>query len=401
MNDIILAFSGGLDTSFCILYLQEQGYRVTTVTVDTGGFTSADLTAIEQRSKELGAVQHYTIDGRQELWDKTVTYIIKGNILRGGVYPLCVGPERIIQASKMVEIAKQIGADAIAHGSTGAGNDQVRFDVAIRVLSPNMKIITPIRELGLTRKQETAYLTERGFNVPAKTQDYSFNQGLIGTTIGGKETLTSWESPPDHIYPSIVPIEQAPSEGIDIILGFENGLPSGIDGEAAPELELISKLSQIGAENGVGKNIHLGNTILGIKGRVAFEAPAMTILITAHRELEKLILTDAQAFWKNHLATVYGDMLHRGNYFDPVMRDIEAMIDSSQTCVTGQVKVKLQRGNIIVKGLQSPYSLMAAKVGVYGEESRFWSGEDAQGFCKIYGLQSMLAYQTHQADTKE
>ena len=396
MKQVVLAFSGGLDTSFCVPYLEEMGYQVTAVTVDTGGFTAEDIAAIEARAKQVGVTTHHTIDGRQEVWDKAVAYIIKGNILRGGVYPLCAGPERLIQASKVAEIAVQIGADAVAHGSTGAGNDQVRFDLAIRIIAPGTEVIAPIRELGLTRQQEIEFLEGHGYDVPTISQDYSINKGVLGTTIGGKETLGSWELPPDEVYPTVVPIATAPAEGKTIIIDFEDGLPTRLDDVPMSGLDIALQLNTLGAEHGVGKGMHLGNTIIGIKGRVAFEAPAMSILIQAHRELEKLVLSKNQSFWKDHLATVYGDMLHEGQYFDPVMRDIEALMDSSQGRVSGQVKVKLQQGNVIVIGVASPYSLMDARVATYGEENFLWDGQDAEGFCKLYGLQSVLVQRASQ-----
>jgi argininosuccinate synthase len=388
----VLAFSGGLDTSFCVVYLQEQGYDVITVTVDTGGFSAEEIADIEARSQELGAIRHYTIDGKQKLYDKVVSYIIKGNILRGGVYPLSAGPERIIQASEVVSIARAEGARAVAHGSTGAGNDQVRFDVAIRVLAPELAIITPIRDLRLSREQETAYLQEHGFDVPASVKDYSINQGMLGTTIGGKETLGSWEVPPEEVYPEVAPLDKTPDHPAEIILEFANGLPVRLNGEALVGIGLMAKLNQIGAQHGVGKRIHLGNTIMGIKGRIALEAPAPIILVTSHKELEKLVLTKWQAFWKDHLADVYGNFLHEGQYFDPVMRDIEALIDSSQECVTGEVKLELFKGNINVNGTRSPHSLMDQAVATYGEQNRLWDGRDAAGFTKIYAVQSMLAH---------
>ncbi len=391
MNKAILAFSGGLDTSFCVLYLQEQGFEVTTLTVDTGGFTPEELDAIAARSAELGAVKHVSVDGRQALYDQMVTYIIKGNILRGGVYPLSVGPERVIQATALVEAARAAGAIAVAHGSTGAGNDQVRFDVAIRALAPDLRILTPIRDLGLTRAQEVAYLQARGFDVPLVTREYSINRGMLGTTIGGKETKDSWEVPPDAVYPTVTPVAQTPDEVETVIIGFEQGLPVSLNGEAVAPLALMAQLDALGAKHGVGKAIHLGDTILGIKGRIALEAPAPLILITAHRELEKLVLTKQQLFWKNHLAEVYGNLLHEGQYFDPVMRDIEAMINSSQARVTGEAKVRLFKGSLVVAGVRSPHSLMNRTVATYGEENLLWDGRDARGFCRIYGLQGMLA----------
>ncbi len=387
----VLAFSGGLDTSFCVPWLQEQGYAVVTVTVDTGGFSPDDVAAIEARAAELGVYAHHTLDGRRALWDLLVGYIIKGNVLRGEVYPLCAGPERLVQAMQVVEIARLYGATTIAHGSTGAGNDQVRFDLAIRVLLPEATIVTPIREIGASRDAEVAYLAKHGVTIPPKTGRYSINKGLLGTTIGGGETLNAWDYPPDAAFLDTVAPEDAPDTPAVLTLTFEQGLPVAIDGQALAPLDLMAALAAIGGQHGVGRGIHLGNTILGLKGRIAFEAPAALIAITAHRELEKLVLTKQQAFWKDHLAEVYGNNLHEGLYFDPGMRDIEALIDSSQTTVTGDVRVRLYKGHIQVEGCRSPYSLLDRKVGTYGETTRAWTGAEAAAFCKLYGLQSVIA----------
>ncbi len=388
----VLAFSGGLDTSFCVPWLREHGYNVMTVTVNTGGFTPHEMNLIAERSAELGAAAHHGLDGKQALWDLVVGYIIKGNVLRGGVYPLCAGPERIVQAMEVAGIARLYNAKAVAHGSTGAGNDQVRFDLAIRVLLPGVDIITPIRQLGAQRAGEVEFLASRGYAVPEKTGRYSVNKGLLGTTIGGGETLNSWDYPPDEAFIDTVPPHEAPDEPQTLVIGFENGLPVSLDGTPLGPLDLMESLAVAGSTHGVGRGIHLGNTIIGLKGRIAFEAPAALIGITAHKELEKLVLTKQQQFWKDHLADVYGNMLHEGLYFDPVMRDIEAMIDSSQSTVTGEVRVRLFKGHISVEGCRSPYSLLDRNIGTYGETNRAWTGEEAAAFCKLYGLQSILAY---------
>lgn len=397
---IVLAFSGGLDTSFCVPYLQET-YKepVYTVTVNTGGFTAEALAEIEALSQRLGAAGHFTLDGRYELFRDHLSYLIKGNVLRGGVYPLCVGPERIVQARKVVELARQLGARAIAHGSTGAGNDQVRFDVALRILADDLEILTPIRELGLSRAAATAYLRERGIAVPEKKTAYSINRGLWGTTIGGRETHTTTDPLPDEAYPDTVSPAQAPDTPLELTLTFTQGIPTALDGEALDPVTLIERLNQLGAAHGVGRGIHVGDTILGIKGRVGFEAPAALILITAHRELEKIVLTRWQRYQKDHLADFYGMLLHEGQYFDPVMRDIEAFLDSSQTAVTGTVGVRLFKGNIEVLGCDSPYSLFNARVATYGEQNRLWDGRDAQGFTRIYGVQALLAALVRKAAT--
>lgn len=388
---VILAFSGGLDTSFCVLWLKSQGFDVVTLTVDTGGFDKDEINNIAKKSKLLGATKHIFIDGKKDIYDKIVTYIIKGNILRGGVYPLCAGPERIIIASKLVDVAIFEKAYFVSHGSTGAGNDQVRFDVTIKALAPKLKIITPIRESGVTRGEELLCLKKHNIPVEDISKKYSINKGMLGITIGGKETKGSWESPPENIYPGITPLSQTPDKPVEIIISFKKGLPAGINGKKMEEIGIINDLKIIGGKHGIGKNIHLGNTIIGIKGRIVFAAPAFTILIKAHKELEKLVLTKWQLFWKDHLADVYGNFLHEALYFDPVMRDIEAMIDSSQNNVSGDVKVKLYKGNIIIEGCKSPYSLMNPDIAVYGEKNTLWTGEEAIGFSKLYGLQSILA----------
>jgi argininosuccinate synthase len=392
----VLAFSGGLDTSFCVPWLREQGYDVVTATVDTGGFSPDDLADIQARAHELGALAHHTIDGREALWQIVVGYIIKGNVLRGGVYPLCAGPERIVQAMHVVEIAKLHKAAAIAHGSTGAGNDQVRFDLAIRVLMPEAKIVTPIRDLGAQRAYEVEFLQSRGYSVSDKVGRYSVNKGLLGTTIGGGETLDSWGYPPEEAFLDTTAPEAAPDKPAVLTLTFEEGLPVALDGVEMSPVELMGALAHVGGEHGVGRGIHLGNTILGLKGRIAFEAPAALLAITAHKELEKLVLTKQQQFWKDHLADVYGNMLHEGLYFDPVMRDIEAMIDSSQGAVSGEVRVRLFKGHITVEGCRSPFSLLDRKVGTYGETNNAWTGAEAAAFCKLYGLQSVLAHRHHE-----
>ena len=387
---VVLAFSGGLDTSFCAFYLKKKGYEVITMTVDTGGFTKKDQEYITKQSKLVGASKHYFIDGKKKLYEKIISYIIKGNILRGGVYPLSAGPERLIIAIKLIEIAKKENAIAVAHGSTGAGNDQVRFDVTIKVLAPELKIIALIRSLSITRSEEMDILNEHGIPFDETKKDYSINQGMLGITIGGKETKGSWDSPPDDVYP-ISSVEKAPNVGEEIVINFENGLPTHINNKPVTGIEIMKYLNELGVKHAVGKGIHLGNTILGIKGRIAFIAPASLILIKAHKELEKLVLTKWQLFWKDILTEAYGNFLHEALYFDPVVKDIEAMIDSSQKKVTGQVKIKLIKGNILIVGYKSPYSLMDQKIATYGEENSFWTGREAAGFSKIYGLQSILA----------
>lgn len=395
----ILAFSGGLDTSLCVVYLREElGYDVVTATVDTGGFDAKELAFIEQRSRELGALEHITIDGTQELFQNWIRHIIAANYLKGGVYPLSVGVERVVQAQHMVAIARKYDAKAICHGSTGAGNDQIRFDVVIRTIAPELQILAPIRDLGWGREQEADYLAKFGFEVDASTKRYSINAGLWGTTIGGGETKTSDGIVPDAVYPATKAIDATPDAFRDVAIRFDKGVPVALDGEALGPIALLRKLDVIAAEYGVGRGVHLGDTIIGIKGRIAFEAPAALTIIDAHRELEKLVLTKWQAFVKDQMASFYGLFLHEGKYLDPAMRDIEAMFDASQRHVSGDVTVRLHRGSHRVIATSSPHSLLDATRAAYGEESGLWDGRDAEGFAKISSIQSMLAFRAGEGE---
>ena len=390
---IVLAFSGGLDTSFCVPYLRETyAEPIHTVTVNTGALTKDDAQALKERSEALGATSHFLVEGRRALYDDHLRYLIMGNVLRGGAYPLCVGSERVVQARMTVNIAHKVGARAIAHGSTGAGNDQVRFDVTIRLLADDLEIITPIRDKALTRQFTTDFLTERGFEVKRSTTSYSINAGLWGTTIGGAETLGTSQPLPQEAYPDTVSPGASPDDPCVINLAFTAGQPSAMDGEAMNPIELIEALNARGAQYGVGRDIHIGDTILGVKGRIGFEAPAPMILIAAHRELEKIVLTKWQRFQKDRLADFYGMLLHEGQHFDPVMRDIEAFLTSSQDVVTGAVSVQLFKGHISILGCESPYSMFDAGVATYGEQATLWDGRDARGFCQLTGLQGYLAH---------
>ncbi len=382
--NLLLAFSGGLDTSYLLRRFVAEGHRVTAVTVDTGGLDDEARAAIAQRAADLGAADFRLVDARERVYRQHVAWLVKANVRRGGVYPLCVGAERVVQAQAVAEMAREIGADAVAHGSTGAGNDQIRFDVAIRTLLPGARILTPIRDERITRAQSAAFLTEQGFPVSAEKRDYSVNQGLWGVTIGGRETHDAWEYLPEHAWVTTKSPADAPSGGIDVTLRFEQGDVEG-------GLAQIEALNALGAAHGVGRGMHLGDTILGIKGRVAFEAPAAAILIDAHRELEKLVLTRLQLWQKEQLGTLYGMLLHEGHYFDPVMRDVEAFLTSSQRVVTGEVRVHLEQGRVEVRGVRSPYSLMDDEAGRYGEENGLWTAQDARGFSAVYGLQGVLA----------
>ncbi|MGI9089047.1 MAG: argininosuccinate synthase [Chthoniobacterales bacterium] len=377
----LLAFSGGLDTSFCVLWLREQGREVHTVTVNTGGFSPNELSRIEKLARELGAVSHVTVDAREELFRDYLRYLLAGNVLRGAVYPLSVSAERVCQAKAVVRHGAKIGAGALAHGSTGAGNDQVRFDVAFRTLAPTLEIVTPIRDLALSRAEERAYLAERGFPFPEKIEQYSVNEGMWGTSIGGKETHDSWQHLPDAAYPGGLIHPNLPPHGLTI--SFERGAPPD-------PVATIERLNGLGRQYGIGRGIHLGDTILGIKGRVGFEAPAAHLLIAAHRELEKLVLTGKQMFWKEQLGNLYGTLLHEGQFFDPIGRDLEAFLVSSQTVVTGDVRLRIYPRTFAIEGVRSPHTLMRAEAS-YGEGTSLWTGAEAAAFAKVFGVPQMLA----------
>ncbi len=399
MKKIILAFSGGLDTSYCIPHLNNTGYEVVAATVNTGGFDEDEEHNLRERALSLGAKEYYFIDAREELYDDFVSYIIKANVLRGGVYPLSAGPERYVLAKRVVELAKELDAEAIAHGSTGAGNDQVRFDASVQYLDSSLDVVAPIREQQLNREEEITYLRDQGYDVEDVSEDYSINRGFLGTTIGGKETTGSWESIPDDVWPTVNSIDETPDKPAELVLTFEEGLPVKLNGQSLSGLELLDTLEEVGAKHGYGRGYHVGDTILGVKGRIAFEAPAPLIMINAHSELEKVVLTKKQLRTKDKLSQDYGDYLHEGQYFDPVMRDLEAFIDSTQRRVNGDVRIRLHKGSLSVGGVRSPRSLMNQDVAVYGEENFLWNGRDAEGFCRIYGIQSTLAkYAQDQGD---
>jgi len=387
MQTLALAFSGGLDTSYCVPRLTEQGWRVHTVYVDTGGASHQDRAGIRRQAEAVGAVEHHEVDARDAVYQRFVRYLIQGNILRGEVYPLSVAAERTQQALSVVDVARAIGALAVAHGSTGAGNDQIRFDIAFRVLAADLQIITPIRDEALSREQAVAFLQARKLPVPPKATAYSINRGLWGTTWGGGWTHDPWVGPPDELTE---PPASAPAP-VEIVLEWRDGLPVALEGEQLAGPELIRRLGDLGEAYGFGRNIHVGETALGIKGRIGFEAGAALLLIAAHRELEKLVLTKWQAFWKDQLARFYGDRLHEGHYFDPALRDIEAMIASSQRRVTGDTRVRLAPGRFQVVGTRSPFSMMDRSVASYGEENRLWSGDEARAFARVSAVPEVLA----------
>ena len=385
----VLAFSGGLDTSYCAVWLREQGYDVHTVYVRTDN-AATEIAAVEERARDLNIAQHVTLDARRELFDDYLRYLIFANALRGDVYPLSVSSERIVQAKRCALYALEVGAQALAHGSTGAGNDQFRFDVAFQVLAPNLKILAPIREHALSREQETEYLARYGIAVAPKTTAYSINRGLWGATIGGGQTHASDGVLPEDAYVLTDAPDNAPAAPNDLRITFERGVPTALDGETLNPPQLIAALDERAGRYGVGRGVHVGDTILGIKGRVAFEAPSAAVLIAAHRELEKLVLSRHQLTWKHTLGNLYGSFLHEARYFDPLMRDLEAFLESSQRRVTGEAYVRLSAGRLAVRGAVSPHSLLDARIALYGERGSLWTGAEAAAFAKLYGLQDAL-----------
>lgn len=384
---ILLAYSGGLDTSFLVPWLTQNYHRpVITVTVDTGGIDAAAARTLEQRARLLGAVQHTQVDARADYFEQVLRFLIMGNVRRGQLYPLCVGAERVMQAQTVARVARQLGTGTIAHGCTAAGNDQVRFEVALRTLAPELQVLAPIRDRAFRRSEELEYLQQLQLPIPPFGAAYSINRGLWGVTIGGKETLTSSGSIPESAWVLSRDAFTNPRAAETHRLSFETGRPTALDGVRLDPVELIEQLEQLGAPFGIGRGIHLGDTIIGTKGRVAFEAPAAEVLLTAHRELEKLVLTARQQRIKEAVAAPYGDLVHEGQLLDPVCRDIEALLLSSQQRVTGDVHLLLRPGALYIEGVDSAYSLMAASKGVYGEAVGEWSPADALGFSKIVAL---------------
>jgi argininosuccinate synthase len=378
---LVLAFSGGLDTSFCAKYLKEEkGFEVYTAIANTGGFTDEELKAIEERAYKLGAVNHVTLDVTNEYYEKCIRYMVFGNVLRNNTYPISVSSERAFQAIATINYAKEIGAGYIAHGSTGAGNDQIRFDLTFQVLAPEIEIITPTRDLLLSRQQEIDYLKKFGYEADFTKMDYSINQGLWGTSVGGKETLKSGTNLPNHAYPSQV---EATEEKV-IELGFEKGELKTIDGKSFENgPKTIQALEEIASKYAIGRDTHVGDTIIGIKGRVGFEAAAPLIIIKAHHLLEKHTLTKWQAYWKEQLGNWYGMFLHEAMYQEPVMRNIETFLESTQENVTGKVIVKLKPYHFELVGIESDHDLMNSAFGEYGETVKAWTADDVKGFTKI------------------
>lgn len=388
---IVLAFSGGLDTSFCVPWLKETYQReVVTATVDTGGLDERASKQLRERAIALGAADHVIVDARREFFDRVLKYLIMGNVRRGQLYPLCVGAERSVQATHLAQIAADLGAATVAHGSTAAGNDQVRFEVILKTLAPSLEVLAPVRDHSWAREDQLAFLSERKLPLPAAGSAYSINRGLWGVTIGGTETLDSIDSIPESAWVLSSGAFDAPEAPREIEIQFRAGVPTGLDGQAQTPVQLIEQLEAIGRRYAIGRGIHLGDTILGTKGRVAFEAPAAEILLTAHRELEKLTLTPQQSRVKEPLCLIYGDLVHEGKQLEPACRDIEALLASSQQRVTGTVRCRLRPGNVFVLGVSSPHSLMAASRGKYGESAGEWTSADALGFSRILSLSGML-----------
>jgi argininosuccinate synthase len=388
MKKVVLAYSGGLDTTYCALHLSKDlGHEVHAVLVNTGGFSAKELQNIEQRAHALGVASFRILDVVQAYYDQVIRYLVYGNVLKNDTYPLSVSAERIVQAKSIAEYAKSIGAEAVAHGSTGAGNDQVRFDMIFQILAPEVEIITPIRDLKLSRQEEIDYLKKHGVSMNFEKAAYSVNKGIWGTSVGGKETLTSSDYLPEAAWPTPV-TEHEPKE---VKLTFVQGQIKAIDGVSySSSVDAILKLQSLAAPYGIGRDIHVGDTIIGIKGRVGFEAAAPVILIKAHQLIEKHTLTKWQMYWKKQVAEFYGNHLHEGHFLDPVMRNFETFLESTQEQVSGEVRVLLQPYRFTLLGITSDHDLMSAKFGSYGEMNKGYTGEDVKGFTRILGNQTAI-----------
>ena len=390
---VVVAFSGGLDTSFTVMYLaKEKGYEVYAACANSGGFSPEQLKQNEENAYKLGAKEYVTLDVTQEYYDKSLRYMIYGNVLRNGTYPISVSSERIFQALAIARYANEIGADAIAHGSTGAGNDQIRFDMTFLVCAPGVEIITLTRDMTLTREYEVNYLNEHGFKADFAKLKYSYNVGLWGTSICGGEILDSTQGLPDSAY-----LKQVEKQGEEELrLTFENGELKAVNGETFSDpVKAIQRVEEIGAPYGIGRDMHVGDTIIGIKGRVGFEAAAPMLIIAAHKFLEKYTLSKWQQYWKDQVANWYGMFLHESQYLEPVMRDIEAMLESSQRNVTGTAILKLMPKHFETVGVDSPNDLVKNKLGEYGEVQKGWTAEDAKGFIKVTSTPLRAYYANH------
>lgn len=392
-NKVVLAYSGGLDTTFCALYLSKKlNYEVHALIVNTGGFSKEEIEEVERKANGLGLASFRCINCEQEYYDSCVKYLLFGNVLKNNTYPLSVSAERSIQAKVIAEYALKIGAQAVCHGSTGAGNDQVRFDLTFQVLAPQLEIITPIRDLKLSRAEEIDFIQSCRVEMNFEKAQYSINKGLWGTSVGGKETLTSNHYLPEEAFPS--QLEKTKSE--DHVLVFEKGELTGIDDHQYPHpVHTIKALESLAAPFGVGRDIHIGDTIIGIKGRVGFEAASALICIKAHHLLEKHTLSQNQLMVKDQLSVMYGKWVHEALFLDPVMRNMETFFESSQSCVTGKVFVSLMPYRFILKGIESPFDLMSGKFGQYGEMNKTWTAEDVKGFSKILGNALAIYHQVN------
>jgi argininosuccinate synthase len=385
---IVLGFSGGLDTTYCVKYLSEdKGYEVHSIIVNTGGFTEDELKKIEAHAYKLGVKSHTSVDAVKGYYDRIIKYLIFGNCLKNNTYPLSVSAERLSQALHIAEHVKKLGAKAVAHGSTGAGNDQVRFDMIFHIMIPGVEIITPIRDLKLSREQEIAYLKSKGIEMNFEKAMYSINKGLWGTSVGGKETLNSKGMLPEEAWPT----QMTKTGNEEVKLQFEKGELKGVnDKKFSHPSEAIQYLQSIAGAYGIGRDIHVGDTIIGIKGRVGFEAAAPMIILKSHHALEKHVLTKWQLQWKDTLAQFYGNWMHEGQILDPVMRDIEAFLENSQQNVIGDVFVQLMPYRFQIIGIESKYDLMSSKFGKYGEMNTGFTGDDVRGFSKIFGNQTSI-----------
>ena len=395
---VVLAFSGGLDTSFCVKYLSEDcGYEVYTAIANTGGFSAEELKNIEARALALGAKAHATLDITQEYYEKSIKYMIFGNVIRNGTYPISVSSERTFQAIAIINYAKSIGAAAVAHGSTGAGNDQVRFDLTFQILAPEIKIIAPTRDMTLTRDYEINYLKEHGYVADFKKMEYSINKGLWGTSIGGKETLRSNETLPEEAYPT----QMTATSDSRLAIDFEKGEIAAVNGEKfTNKVAAIQRIEELVNPYAIGRDMHIGDTIIGIKGRVGFEAGAPLLIIAAHKMLEKHTLTKWQQYWKEQLGNWYGMFLHEAQYLEPVMRDIEAYLTSSQENVTGRVLIDLKPYHYVLVGVESDFDLMKTDFGEYGEINKAWTADDIKGFTKILGNQMKIFHNNQVKNNK-
>ncbi len=394
-NKVVLAFSGGLDTSYCVKYLMnEKNLEVYSILVNTGGFSSEELNEIEKRAYELGVKEHRNVTVEEKFYQDAIRFLVYGNILKNQSYPLSVSAERTIQAETVADYVRETGAAYVAHGSTGAGNDQVRFDLIFEVMIPEVEILTPIRDLKLSRQEEIDYLTKHGAAYSWEKSKYSINQGLWGTSVGGAETLTSHQDLPEEAYPT--QLDRSGSEDLEI--SFTKGQITAVNGKEMNPVDAIREVNKIAAPFAVGRDIHVGDTIIGIKGRVGFEAAAPILIIKAHHALEKHTLTKWQLYWKEQLANWYGMMLHEAQFLDPVMRNIETFLEDSQAMVTGKVFIELQPYNFHIKGIKSEHDLMTSDFGAYGEMNKLWSGEDVRGFTRILANASKIYHSVNKTN---